>query len=98
MQNRFSDKPFSAVGSTRAAGSFGVFEECFKNHLYTCLQVLLSLYLEIIQRFLVTTIDRAQKRSQRSCGRLWSEVFDRKANDFILTTTYEKTIALMHRE
>ena len=39
--------------------------------------------------------DRAENRS---CGRLLSEVFERKADYFMLTTTSEKTIALLHQE
>ena len=39
--------------------------------------------------------DRAENRS---CGRLLSEVFERKADYFLLTTTSEKTIALLYQE
>ena len=36
----------------------------------------------------------ALKTALRSCGRLLSEVFQRKVDYFILTTTSEKTIQL----
>ena len=41
------------------------------------------------------SVDREENRS---CGKLLSEVFKRKADYFILTTTSEKTIALLHQE
>ena len=57
-----------------------------------------SLFLKppIQTEFLVIIFDRPENLSY---GRLLSEVFERKADYFILTTTSEKkTIALLHQE
>ena len=45
--------------------------------------------------FLVIILDCFDNRS---CGRLLSEVFERKADYLIITTTSEKIIALLHQE
>ena len=57
-----------------------VLEECFENLPYTRVQVLFSL--------------TALKTTPCSCRRLLSDVFQRKADYFILTTTSVKTIQL----
>ena len=45
--------------------------------------------------FLVIILDCFDNRS---CGRLLSEVFERKADYLIITTTSEKIIALLHQK
>ena len=58
--------------------------------------LIIRIYTELI---VIIVFDRAENRP-RSCGRLLSEVFQRKADYFIVTTS-EKTIhltaALLHR-
>ena len=78
----------------RAETAF-VFENVLKIFLYMFTS---SLFLKptIQTEFLVIVFDRPENRS---CGRLLFEVFKRKADYFILTTTSEKkTIALLHQE